>query len=64
MGEAITGPLLKHLGNIRWQYVLSVAGLMLFTGLMYLADENRQNMAVAVSVLETRTTPDRCQSRI
>lgn len=49
-GEIIMGPLFKRLGHVRIQLVASVVGLCVFGGIMAYANEDRENLAIAVRI--------------
>lgn len=48
-GEVISGPFCKKGMRIKIQMIVSVALLTLFSGIMAMADENEEKLAVAVS---------------
>lgn len=48
-GEVISGPFCKKGMRIKIQMIVSVALLTLFSGIMAIADENEEKLAVAVS---------------
>lgn len=50
VGEVIFGPFCKKNMHIKIQMYLSVVFLCLFCGVMYLGNEFRQSLAIAVSL--------------
>ncbi|KAF9870587.1 hypothetical protein CkaCkLH20_11893 [Colletotrichum karsti] len=50
-GEVMFGPLCKRSGRLKLQMIVSVLGLVIFCGLMALGNENRQGLAIAMTVL-------------
>lgn len=52
IGEITMGPFLKF-GFVRTQQIAACVGLCIFGGLMAMADEHRQSLAIAVSIETT-----------
>jgi MFS family permease len=50
LGELVMGPFLRY-GHVRLQQVLACIGLAVFGGLMAYANEDRQSLAIAVSLI-------------
>lgn len=45
------GPLFKRVGHVKIQFILATSGLCIFGGIMAATNENRQNLAIAVTIM-------------
>lgn len=48
-GEVVAGLFCKKGAKIRYHYIFSVCGLLIFNGLSAMGNENRRGLALAVS---------------